>query len=295
MDARRLHPLLVPLDGSAPADHLLRLAEIVAELVDGHIHALFVGAETLSRDSLLARMRIPPAWAERIEVEGATGDAASVIPEVARRLGAAAIVLSSHGATGDLSALAGHVTLAALSAAPCPVFVVRSALSVLGQAHRLRHLRRILVPLDGTPEAVQSVTDAARLAERAHARLLMLHIVSSDPLAARPHIAPAYSDQYYHELEAWRDEFVRIGFAACDRPADVPIDVTLRLGEPALAIAQFAAEEDCDLIVAAWGGRLSPGRAAVVRKLLAEAPCPLLFSRARVGQRGADKNMSGRP
>lgn len=294
MDARRLRPLLVPLDGSAPADPLLKLAETVAALVDGRIHALFVGPETLSRERLLARMQVPAAWVDRIEAEGAKGDASTVIPEVARRLGAAAIVLSSHGATGDLNALAGHVTLAALSDAPCPVFVVRSALSVPGQAHRLRHLRRILVPLDGTPEAVQSVADAARLAERAHARLLMLHIVSSDPLAARPHVAPAYSDQYYHELEAWRDEFMRVGFAACDRPADVSVDVTLRLGEPALAIAQFAAEEDCDLIVAAWGGQLSPGRAAVVRKLLAEAPCPLLFSRARVSRPAADESINVR-
>ena len=138
----------------------------------------------------------------------------------------------------------------------------------------------ILVPLDGTPEAGRAVSDAAQLAEKAGSRLLMLHVVSGSPLADRRHAAPVYSDQYHHELEAWQDEFARAGFARSARPAGVPVEVALRTGDPHVAIADFARKEDCDLIVAAWGGRLSPGRAAVVRALLAAAPCPLLFLRA---------------
>jgi hypothetical protein len=35
-----------------------------------------------------------------------------------------------------------------------------------------------------------------------------------------------------------------------------------------------------DVIITAWGGSLSAGRAQVVRRLLAQAPCPILFLRA---------------
>lgn len=273
-------PLLVPLDGSSPADETLELAEVVARLIGARIHVLVVGEEDLPRDALIDHARVPPAWIGRIEIHGATGDAARAIVDVARRLEAAAIILSSHGATGNLTALAGHVTLAVLADPPCPVYVVRSALGVRSQIHRLRHLRRILVPLDGSAEAALSVSEAAELAERAHARLLMLHVVSANLEVAQPHTAPAYSDQYYHELEAWQEEFRRAGFARAARPAGVKVEVALRCGDPGPAIAEYAADEDCDLIVAAWGGRLSSGRAAVVRQLLAQAPCPLLFLRA---------------
>jgi len=108
----------------------------------------------------------------------------------------------------------------------------------------------------------------------------MLHVVRGDLTVPQPHAAPAYSDQYHHELEAWQEEFRRAGFARSTPPAGVKVQVALRCGDPGPTIADFAASEDCDLIVAAWGGRLSPGRAAVVRVLLAEARCPLLFLRA---------------
>lgn len=272
--------LLVPLDGSSPADASLEFADAIADLIGARIHVLFVGEEELPLDALIARARVPRSWVGRIEMHGATGDAARAILDVARRIEAAAIVLSSHGATRNLRVPAGHVTLAVLADPPCPVYVVRSGLSVRSQIHRLRHLRRILVPLDGSAEAAQSVSDAAELAERAHARLLMLHVVCGDLTAPRPHAAPAYSDQYHHELEAWQEEFKRAGFARSTRPAGVKVQVALRCGDPGPTIADFAVSEDCDLIVAAWGGRLSPSRAAVIRALLAEAPCPLLFLRA---------------
>jgi nucleotide-binding universal stress UspA family protein len=280
MKAESRVPLLAPLDGSSPADASLELAGAIAHLIGARIHVLFVGEKDLPREALITHARVPRSWVGRIEMHSATGDASGAIVEVARRIEAAAIVLSSHGATRNLSVPAGHVTLAVLADPPCPVYVVRSELSVRSQIHRLRHLRRILVPLDGSAEAAQSMSDAAELAERAHAKLLMLHVVSEDLTVPRPHAAPAYSDQYHYELEAWQEEFKRAGFARSRRPAGVKVQVALRCGDPGPVIAEFAASEDCDLIVAAWGGRLSPGRAAVIRALLAEVPCPLLFLRA---------------
>ena len=276
--------LLVPLDGSMPAEGPLEIAQIIASWKQAEIHVLFVAARALDDDAIAVRARIPDAWRARVRVHGAPGHAADAIRDVARQIDADAILLSSHGATRDLQVPAGHVTLAVLEAPPCPVYVVRSALSIHGQTHRLRHLRRILVPLDGTAEAAQSIEYASALARKAGARLLMLHVLTDKPELARVRVAPGYADQPHYEFEAWEEEFVRNSFARSARPPEVRAEVALRFGEPGREIAGYAQDEDCDLIVAAWGGRLSPGRANVVRTLLQEAGCPLLFLRARAAE-----------
>ena len=122
-------------------------------------------------------------------------------------------------------------------------------MSLHAQQRRLRHLRRILTPLDGTAEANQAVEYAADLAVRANARLLMLHVMGHDPAFARRHVAPAYSDQSHHEVEAWREEFERRGFATIQRPVALNAEAVLRAGDPSRVIVDYANEQDCDLIV----------------------------------------------
>lgn len=94
---------------------------------------------------------------------------------------------------------------------------------------------------------------------------------------ARPR-TPAYADHPHYEMEAWAEEFARASVGAADAPAGM--DVALRVGAPNEEIVRYAQEEDCDLIVLAWGGHLSPTRARVVGALLRTAVCPLLFFRA---------------
>jgi hypothetical protein len=74
------------------------------------------------------------------------------------------------------------------------------------------------------------------------------------------------------------------GEGICRVVGEIKADATLmsthgRTGDldPDREIIRFAAETDCDLIVAAWGGSIYAGRAKVVQMLLEQAPCPLLF------------------
>jgi nucleotide-binding universal stress UspA family protein len=272
--------LLIPLDGSIPAEQPLEVASALADLTDADVHVLFVSHDPVPAAAVAARARISKAWLPRVRIHHARGRAADGIRETARELPASAILLSSHGATGNLDALAGHVTLGVLTDPPCPVYVVRSALSAESQIHRLRHVRRILVPLDGSDEAAQAVADGVALATAANARLVLLYVLCDQPSAARAPVISRYSDQLHHEMEAWRDEFMRSGFARERGAAAFPAEVALRCGDPGEEIVRYAGEEDCDVIITAWGGSLSAGRAQVVRRLLAEAPCPVLFLRA---------------
>jgi len=278
MDGEVSRRILVPLDGSMSAEGPLEIASALAELMEGELHALHVAPEPMSEDAMAARARIPRAWRERVRLHSGSGDAVAEIRRVATELHSLAVVISSHGATRNLKLPAGHVTLGVLADPPCPVLVVRSALSATSQAHRIRHLRRILAPLDGSAEAVLSMEHACAIAVKTQARVMILHVI--DVSGRVPVAAPVYGDQSQYEMEAWEDEFLRSSFAQVPRPPELKTQVALRRGEPGNEIANFAQDEDCDLIVAAWGGRLSPGRAVVVRALLERAPCPLLFLRA---------------
>jgi nucleotide-binding universal stress UspA family protein len=273
-------PLLVPLDGSVPAARVLEVARAVAELRGDDIDILFVSAEPFVAEKVAGVVGLPAEWLPEVTLLNAVGDPAEGICRVAGEIKADAILMSSHGATGDLRVPAGGVTLAVLRDPPCPVLVVRSALDMGSQARRLRHLRRLCIPLDGTPEAALSVRVGSALAQQANARILMLHVIESQPKKGRSFAGPSYSDQPLYELEAWQEEFIRGSFAMARRPREATTSFVLRFGDPDREIIDFAAETDCDLIVAAWSGSISAGRAKVVQMLLGQASCPLLFVRA---------------
>jgi nucleotide-binding universal stress UspA family protein len=242
MTEERRAPLLVPLAGSLPAGQPLAVE-----------------------------------WLPRVTLLNAVGDPGEGICRVAGEIKADAILMSTHGRTGDLRSLAGSVTLKVLQDPPCPVLVVRSALDFSSQARRLRHLRRLCIPLDGSPEAAWSVRVGSALAQQANARILMLHVIDRRAEKGRALAGPSYSDHSVYELEAWQEEFIRSSFAMAHHPREVMTSVVLRFGDPDREIVLFAAETDCDLIVAAWGGSISAGRAKVIQMLLEQSSCPLLF------------------
>jgi nucleotide-binding universal stress UspA family protein len=234
----------------------------------------------MSELDLKMAVRISEGRLARVRLHNANGHAAPAICDLARSLQVSSILIATHGLTGDPSRLAGHVTLSVLADAPCPVYVVRSALDPMSQAHRLRHLRRVLVPLDRSREAVAATRHGAALAAAASAQLHLLNVLCPEPALRRAPITPVYTDQPQHELGAWADEFLREAFATSECPESVECSTALRVGDPGEQIAAYADEADCDLIVLAWAGSMAQGRAAVVRTLLASARCPLLFVRA---------------
>jgi len=271
-------PLLVPLDGSLPAAQPLEVAQAIAELRGDDIDILFVSAEPLAAGEVAEVVGLPVEWLPRVTLLNTVGDPGEGICRVASEIKADAILMSTHGRTGDLRSLVGSVTLKVLQDPLCPVLVVRSALDFSPQARRLRHLRRLCIPLDGSPEAAWSVRVGSALAQQANARILMLHVIDNRPKKrGRALAGPSYSDQPLYELEAWQEEFIRGSFAMAHRPREATTSFVLRFGDPDREIIRFAAETDCDLIVAAWGGSIYAGRAKVVQMLLEQAPCPLLF------------------
>jgi universal stress protein A len=142
------------------------------------------------------------------------------------------------------------------------------------------HIHTVACCLDESAAAEEALGLAAGLAEQAGARLLVLHVV--DPpgkfsggrtaLSSDPETLAA---QLREDGQHWLEE----------RTTGVPgaEPVVLQDGDPAEAVCRWAAEADCDLLVAA------ANRTGLARKLLgsftgylaAHAPCPVLITRPR--------------
>lgn len=277
---RRL--ILVPLDGSRASAVALGAARTLCRSTGAVLQALHVSPRRLAPDQLLAAIGMAPDSLSEAVLNQAVGRPEREIPRAASALGAGLIVISSHGSTHDLARLAGHVTLSVIREAVCPVLVIRSALGT-GAADKLSHIRRILVPLDGSPESTACVGHAAELARPSNAELCFLHVAMTKGALPRGRAmlsAPRYLDQPYLEMEAWREEFLACSLGL-ERQAwlGVPPELYLSRGEPSTEIVRFATEHDCDLIAVAWAGRLGGERATVVTSLLDSAPCPLFFLR----------------
>ncbi|MVU78344.1 hypothetical protein GPX89_13950 [Nocardia sp. ET3-3] len=133
-------------------------------------------------------------------------------------------------------------------------------------------LERVLVPLDGTEESAHAIGETVRLFSAAGIEISVLHVFDANT-------APAHWDQAAHARSAWENEF-RARVCAPYLPSTVST-VTLRSGAPEESILDSAAR--ADMIVLGWSQRLLPGRARIVRHILAEAKVPVLLTPVRHG------------
>lgn len=142
-----------------------------------------------------------------------------------------------------------------------------------------RRLRRILIPHEGSPAAARGVEVADALAGTCGAALTVLHVPSFDaPAGAGSFPAPRFVDRPHHDWSAWRREFER-RFCRCTEGVQVSLRVAT--GSPAPSIVDAARSLHADLIVLSWKGDAGPGRAETLKRVLEEAPCPVLVVAAR--------------
>ena len=149
-------PILVPLDGSALAEQALPYAQALAgpgcELI-----LLEVGQDD---DDLTLRERHADSCGQ---LETAIGDPAEEILRVATQMGAGMIVMTTRGRGAVGRWAFGSVADRVARTAPVPVLVVRPREDV-GEAGS-GTIRRLVVPLDGSPLAEAAVSFAQFLAK----------------------------------------------------------------------------------------------------------------------------------
>ena len=145
----------------------------------------------------------------------------------------------------------------------------------------MRPLKRLLLPLDGTPTTATALQPATELARRLGASIDLLYVAGtgrSGPEERGSIGAPRYVDQKQHEWPDWASEVeTRLADACAQCPPEVPVHTYLAQGEIATEIARFATEHACDAIALVRRSRLQAGRARTLRAVLEHAPCPVLI------------------
>jgi nucleotide-binding universal stress UspA family protein len=203
---------------------------------------------------------------EDLELIDLDGDAAAEIAGLVRRVevDAVAVGLRTTSEPG-----LGHVTEALLRGFAAPLLLVRPGM------RPLMDLRRLIVPLEGSPSASSAMLRADAVLCARGREIVMLHVVTSDtPGETGSMPAPRMVDQEHYEWADWREEFA-MRFSQC--PEGGRHRVSVRVGEPASAIVEEAEAVAAELIVMSWNGSFDSGRGAVVAALLETAPCPLLL------------------
>jgi nucleotide-binding universal stress UspA family protein len=109
--------------------------------------------------------------------------------------------------------------------------------------------RRILVALDGSPDAAAALRHAVSLARDQHAQLVVLTVM---PAAPAQTVGPAGALPAPVDNERSFGRLLREAVAAL--PDDVGVQTRLTQGRPARRIVEVAEETGCDLIVMGFHG-----------------------------------------
>lgn len=196
-----LRTILVPLDGSALAERALPIAADIARrsggavhLVRAHIPIAVVGATAegaiFSQDMLAAdealrlrakeyldatATRVAAEWGLRVSADTEDGSPAGLITDIADRIDADLVIMTTHGTGGFTPDWLGSVADSVIRHSHRPVLVLPENDAHLGETFTPR---RILVTLDGSALANAILPIARDLAIAFGAQIDLIRIVA---------------------------------------------------------------------------------------------------------------------
>jgi len=302
--------ILVPLDGSAPAEEALPVAARIARASSGSIHLLTVvkspidlGEEndwdlllheqqietrtTVATDYLRTVVALPVLDGIQITTEIAPGLPPQYILAAARSGDVDLTVLCSHGRTGFTRWVLGSVahTLAHESTIPTLVTHEHETASLLAHPDTTRPLRA-LVPLDGSPLAEAALAPAAHLVAslttqgELHLTQVVKPLQNSAGEASRARVT-TYLTQVTKRWQAMAKELGILLSWSVALETDVA-SALLSQAEPGEQGQATAGSRGCDLIAISTHGHNSLERwvmGSVTDRLLNTTRLPILIVR----------------
>lgn len=285
--------IMVPLDGSALAILAVEPAAALAArhgatllLVTAHEQVAPTEALNLADRASLAshlddaRAEAAGKWPIRVETLLLDGDgrAAERLGEAALAQGVDLIVMTTHGRGAAGRAWFGSVADHLIRAAQCPVLLVRKPFDESRTGYR-----RILIPLDGTPQAEAALADA-RMLESSGSEFLLLRVVIP-VIAFGPTpgggvmLSGGVLEEQRREAERYAAELATRLEAEGHRARGLAVIDT----SPAAAILEAAEEQRPDAIVLAGTRRSGADRfllGSVMDKVVRQATVPVLIRRS---------------
>lgn len=290
-----LKKLLIPLDGSLIAERALKTAvALAAGVADHELILLRVIEAPISLLSKTVSKKVRQQQCDRgqnylrairqsymkfdvkIQPLVIEGDPASVIIDTAVAENVDLIVMSTHGRSGIARWMFGSVAEKVLQSVPCPIMTIRSE----------DIPSNILITLDGSMTAGQSLKPGFEIAHRLQAKITLLRVLDSleehyeEGLSAfkKPYIHPyrfykSFNKLAHHELEEVISEYKE----------GVPtIYFALKEGHPAEGILEYAENHQIELIVMTTHGETASNRweyGSVTEKVRLKATCNMLVIR----------------
>jgi nucleotide-binding universal stress UspA family protein len=290
--------IVVPLDGSRLGETVLSWATSLARELEASLLLVRVAMNRGPADYISAgvhRRRTPPGWREaelyleqvrrRLEPEGIDvhtrvrdGLVAENILDIADEDGASLIALATHARRGIARFFLGSVAEGLVHDTRIPLFLVPAD---AGRHRRPPTLRRILVPLDGSPLSERALEYAADLAGRRP--IVLLRVVSPEEIEAdMPNTLLVEHEDFSRAEKNARDYLERI--AKQLQLAGHQTQVMTARGRPAQEIAIAAHAADADLIVMATHGRTGAARlrlGSIADEVVRHGLLPVLLVSAR--------------
>ncbi|MEZ4860250.1 MAG: universal stress protein [Caldilineaceae bacterium] len=294
--------ILVPLDASMAAEQIIpylqgmlpRQSEyhLVSVLEPNMYTYAFASSEATVRDKLqgviydelaayLARVQeVLQAKGYHVHTWVARGDAAQTIADVATKIKADLIAMTTHGRTGFTRWALGSVADRVIQVAQQPILLVRLS----GEPPLSYAIQRVLVPLDGSALAEAALNEARQVAQERGATLLLVRVV--EPLSSwqqallaesgydTTHITQERQTEAYLYLKQIQEQLQQVGIAS---------ETHIFTGNATETLLQLMQEEAIDLIVMSTHGLSGYSRwvyGSVAGKVLHTATCPLLLARS---------------
>jgi nucleotide-binding universal stress UspA family protein len=271
---RTIQAVVTFLDGTTVAKATLAVARRLAEIEGATLHIAYTGEQNQQAREAVEELGLGAHELQGLVFEHLTESPGEGLLKLVGELSDALVVLATR-TENDAEEDFGTVALAMLGRAPdCLVLVAPEQ-----DAHGWR-LRRVVMAHDGTPSADHAILPTANLAHRAGAEVIALHVAARSaekPSEPGSLPAPRYIDQPQHVWPAWAGEFLERMLALGGSPRALNFKLLVTGGQPGSEIAQFARENQADLVVLPWHGKWDEQQSGAVNAVVRRSGCPVLL------------------
>ena len=291
--------VLITLDGSPLAEESLAYLPALARLGEVSLRLLSVVDETeeihsLSTAEVVERERkvlttylhesasdIEKHFGLKAEIEVGVGVPAEVIQKRAAELSPNLLVITTHGRSGISRWRHGSVAAKVLQGATCSVLIVgpKAAEMAEWRTDAVSGFNSILVPLDGSSVAEQSLSTAASLARQIGSKVHLVRVVAlqiaADPVGLG--VSVDVTDQLQKTAAGYLLE-MRSNFHVRDE-----VRTNVLVGAAATVLEDYMSSEKIDLVVMTSHGRSGIIRAAlgsITDRLTGNGTAPVLVVRS---------------
>jgi nucleotide-binding universal stress UspA family protein len=305
--------ILVPLDGSELAEQALPLATALARASGAELHLMHVYVPYAARTDIPGAVSHNADLEQRLEahsteyLRAATERVAKELPghvhadpvrtrpirspysesvavvdrlrRAAARLNPDLMVLATHARGGLGRAWLGSVADALIRRVNVPTLLIHPREDVPVPASTFKH---ILIPLDGSKLAEETILLAARMAALCNARITLLRVVIPRLVVGQPSYVLQFDVQLLEEYEREAERYLdSVAARLLETVPKVDAIVVLADNTPR-AILDWAAEQGADLIAMSTHGRSGFRRfmlGSVADKIVRGAHVPVLLTR----------------